>query len=78
MTLVACIALTIASLVADKKRYAKINMLSENIDMILHSDTMVALEDIHEGDLAVLESEIKKMTVKIREGAYLLQKEKSI
>ncbi len=76
VTLVACIALTIASLVADKKRYAKINMLSENIDMILHSDTMVALEDIHEGDLAVLESEIKKMTVKIREGAYLLQKEK--
>lgn len=76
VVLASCIAFMMASLHADKKRYMKINRLSETIDMILHSDTFVALEDVKEGDFAVLESEIKKMTVKIREGAYLLQKEK--
>ncbi len=76
VVLVTCFAFVTISLHMDKKRYLKITKLAETIDMILHSDTFVALEDVKEGDFAVLESEIKKMTVKIREGAYLLQKEK--
>ena len=76
VAVIASLAFMIASLWADKKRYMKITRLSDTIDMILHSDTFIALEDVQEGDFAVLESEIQKMTVKIREGAYLLQKEK--
>lgn len=71
-----CLSFTVVALVAAKKRHEEVKDLTEKIDMILHSDSFVALESTDEGDLAALESEIRKMTVKIREGAYLLQKEK--
>ncbi|MEG0430709.1 MAG: HAMP domain-containing sensor histidine kinase [Anaerovoracaceae bacterium] len=59
-----------------KYRYGKIAEISEMIDMILHSEEFVLFEDTNEGEFAVLESEIKKMTVRLREHAFLLQKEK--
>lgn len=70
------IALTFIVMSVDKKKFEKISKLTETVDMILHSDQFVVLEDSEEGEFAILESEIRKMTVRIREGAYLLQKEK--
>ena len=59
-----------------KERYEKIAEISEMVDMILHSDKLVLFEDTEEGEFAVLESEIKKMTMRLRENAFLLQQEK--
>ena len=68
--------LTVVIMSIDKKRFEKISKLTETVDMILHSNEFIVLEDNEEGEFAILESEIRKMTVRIREGAYLLQKEK--
>lgn len=77
MVILASVLLIFVSLYADKLRYAKVAKLAETVDMILYSDEIVLFsESEDEGDFAVLESEIKKMTVKLRESAYLLQKEK--
>ncbi|MBQ3049565.1 MAG: HAMP domain-containing histidine kinase [Oscillospiraceae bacterium] len=48
-------------------RYRKISALSADIDKILHSNARISLEKYSEGELAVLQSEISKMTVRLRE-----------
>lgn len=48
-------------------RYRKIQDLSADIDSILHGETQISFEAYAEGELAVLESEIYKMTVRLRE-----------
>lgn len=63
-------------LIEQKNRYSQIEKIIEDIDNILHNDEFVSLDYMVEGELAVLCSEIKKMTVKLRESAYLLQREK--
>lgn len=59
-----------------RSRQNKIAILTEKVDDILHDKDQVLFENLQEGELAVLESEIKKMTFKLREGAELLEKEK--
>ena len=49
------------------KRYAKIQALAMDIDAILHGDLPISLEKYEEGELAVLESEVQKMTIRLRE-----------
>ncbi|MEA4922356.1 MAG: HAMP domain-containing sensor histidine kinase [Eubacteriaceae bacterium] len=61
---------------ATKKRYDYISRLSETIDGILHNEEVAILNDNREGELAILESEVHKMTIKLREQAFALQKEK--
>ncbi|MEG0919643.1 MAG: HAMP domain-containing sensor histidine kinase [Anaerovoracaceae bacterium] len=73
---ITAVIFSFASIMMTKYRYDKIASLTEVIDMILHSDEEVLLGDTAEGELAVLESEIKKMTMSLRESAFLLQKEK--
>ncbi len=48
-------------------RYKKISSLALNIDKILHGDESVPLDKYSEGELAILQSEINKMTVRLRE-----------
>lgn len=48
-------------------RYRKISQLTSNIDRILHENENICLEDYNEGELALLQSEIHKMTVRLRE-----------
>ena len=58
------------------KRYGRISELSESIDNILH-DTDAALKaDNSEGELAILVSEIQKMTVMLKGQTDLLQADK--
>ena len=70
------------SLISDKglhwffqhRRYNEIAELSRSLDQILHGqDTL--LDDSAEGELAILRSEIRKMNVRLRESADLLQKD---
>lgn len=58
------------------KRYKKIALLSSDIDRILHGDNHISLDAYSEGELAILQSEIYKMTVRLREQSDNLKKDK--
>jgi len=63
--------------VSTYRRYRKIYELSADIDRILHGDDMaVSLNKYHEGELGVLQSEIHKMTGRLREQKKQLQDDK--
>ena len=57
------------------RRYREIAALSRSIDRVLHGQEQL-LDDSAEGELAILRSEIRKMTVRLRESADLLRQDK--
>lgn len=59
-----------------KYRYDKIARLSEQIDLVLHNADHSLIAESQEGELSVLESEIVKMTRRIREQNKALRREK--
>lgn len=59
-----------------QRRYKKIAELSNDIDRILHGESRVSLEKYSEGELGILQSEIYKMTVRLREQSNNLKKDK--
>ncbi len=59
-----------------KKRYQRIEMLSTQIDALLHGDEQIQFQSYTEGELSILQSEIYKMTVRLKEQQQLLQKDK--
>lgn len=59
-----------------KARYKRIAQLSEQIDMVLHNDEHLYINEEDEGELSILQSEIVKMTLRIREQNDALRKEK--
>lgn len=61
---------------SDRKRYLKISELSDEINKILHSRHNIDINEYAEGELSILSSEIYKMTVRMREQAELLEKDK--
>lgn len=63
-------------LITTYKRYKKLSALASDIDRILHSDSLISLDTYAEGELAILQSEIYKMTVKLREQSDSLKKDK--
>ena len=58
------------------KRYARLRQISEDIDRILHGQESIISGQDDEGELAVLTSEIQKMTVMLREQTDRLASEK--
>lgn len=48
-------------------RYRRISQLTSDIDRILHGEENISLEKYAEGELALLQSEVYKMTVRLRE-----------
>lgn len=76
-TLILCIILTAIHLIGTYRRYRKIYDLSADIDKILHgSDAAVSLDRYAEGELGVLQSEVHKMTNRLREQQRQLQDDK--
>lgn len=71
-----CLIIELVSLYFTKKRYDDISELTYKIDKILHNNDYTNFEINKEGELAVLNSEIYKMTVRLREQAERLIKEK--
>lgn len=57
-------------------RYKKIAQLSEIIDKVLHHDDQLLIHEMEEGELSILQHEISKMLVRIRDQNEALQKEK--
>lgn len=59
-----------------KKRYRKISELSDAIDKILHGEDILKIEKLQEGELSVLETQLEKMFIRLKEHRDLLKKEK--
>lgn len=57
-------------------RYNRIAQLSEQIDMVLHNTERLYISETDEGELSILQSEIVKMTLRIREQNEALKFEK--
>lgn len=66
-TLVICLVLNTVHFVNTYIRYKRIEELSADVDRILHGDIPVSFEKYEEGELAILESEVQKMMVRLRE-----------
>lgn len=59
-----------------KNRYRRIAQISEQIDLVLHNAARIYISEFEEGELSVLQSEITKMTLRIREQNEALKREK--
>ncbi len=59
-----------------KARYKTIAKISEEIDLVLHNEDHLYIDESDEGELSILQSEITKMTLRIREQNNALRKEK--
>lgn len=63
-------------LVSVKKRYDAIAKLSASIDLVLHGDDNVFITESREGELSLLESEISKVLLRLRENSERLKNDK--
>jgi len=59
-----------------KRRYQSIAALCRSIDRVLHAQDSVLISDNTEGELSILNSEIQKMTLRLKEQTDLLQQDK--
>lgn len=69
--------ITVISLILTYQRYIKISSLSQDIDRLLHGEESIRFGDYGEGELAVLENEISKMTLRLLAQSEQLQKDKN-
>lgn len=60
----------------DKKMHEQISKLCDNIDEVLMGNDTLNFGDFSEGDISILETEINKMTLKIREQNTALNNDK--
>ena len=75
-TIILCSLFCMAFFIFTGKRYRDIAFLSEQIDIVLHGKDGFDLNMFNEGELSILQSEIHKMTVRLKEQADMLKKEK--
>ncbi len=75
-TLALCLLLSCLYFFTALRRYQRIAELAADIDRLLHGEEQLELETYAEGELAVLQSEIHKMTIRLREQQHNLQKDK--
>lgn len=76
LILILTVAFGILFFLFTKARYRKIAELSEQIDLVLHYGERMNIEQEEEGELSILQSEITKMTLRIREQNDALKREK--
>ncbi len=77
LILALCLALGIAFAVFTRARYRRIETLSDAIDQVLHNVDTLYISDAEEGELAILQSEIAKMTLRLQEQNNALRREKT-
>ncbi len=76
MALSSAAAFGAAFYVFTKARYQSIAQISDQIDLVLHNADRLYIGESDEGELSILQSEITKMTLRIREQNDALKKEK--
>ncbi len=59
-----------------RKRNRKLQTLAEELDRMLHGDYTIRFADYQEGELAILTNELAKVTIRLREQAETLGKDK--
>jgi len=75
--LLSCLIFCIVFFIFTQKRYQNISALSEQIDLILHGRDGFDISIFNEGELSILRSDIQKMTVRLREQADTLRRDKT-
>lgn len=58
-------------------RYEKISSISQDIDRVLHGEEKIRFNEYTEGELAVLQNELSKMTLRLWEQTEQLRKDKT-
>lgn len=76
LALISAAAFGITFFVFTRVRYQRIAHISEQIDLVLHNVDHLYINETEEGELSILQSEITKMTLRIREQNEALKKEK--
>lgn len=76
LALVSAAAFGMAFFVFTKARYRRIADISDQVDLVLHNADHLYISEAEEGELSILQSEITKMTLRIREQNDALKKEK--
>ena len=76
LAIASAVAFGTAVLVFTKARYKSIARLSDQIDLVLHNANRMEIDELDEGELSILHSEITKMMLRIREQNDALKKEK--
>lgn len=76
LSLVSAAALGVVCYIFTRNRYQSIAKISEQIDMVLHDTDYLFINESEEGELSILQSEVTKMTLRIREQNAALKKEK--
>ncbi len=71
------IFLIVSFLVFTKKRYNRINTLTETIDKILHGNDKINIKSFGEGELSILESDVQKMLIRLRDQKDKLEKDRT-
>ena len=66
-TLVLCLLLITVFFIFTHNRYKRLTALSDTVNRILHGDNSLSFDGYDEGELGVLQSELYKMTVRLRE-----------
>lgn len=76
LCLISAAAFCAAFFLFTRERYKRIARISEEIDQVLHNAERLYIGESEEGELSILQSEITKMTLRIREQNQTLKKEK--
>ena len=75
-TVAVCLLFILSYVTITYRRYKRIARLSERIDKLLHGDQSISFDDYTEGELGILQSELRKMTIRLREQQQRLQDDK--
>ena len=76
LAIISAAAFGTAFYIFTKARYKSIAKISDQIDIVLHNADHLYIGESDEGELSILQSEITKMTLRIREQNNALRKEK--
>lgn len=76
LSIVSAVAFGTVFFMFTKARYKSIAQISEEIDLVLHKNDHLYISESDEGELSILQSEITKMTLRIREQNDALKREK--
>ena len=71
-------AVTTVHFLTEYYRYRKIRQMNMELDRLLTDGTVMSLSQYEEGELAILASQLEKITLRLHESTKVLQKEKKL
>ncbi|MCM1543875.1 MAG: HAMP domain-containing histidine kinase [Ruminococcus sp.] len=75
-TIIVCLVFMLIFFLAAALRYERMQFLTDSIDSILHGNDEISISSVREGEFSILENEIQKMIIRLREQADELKKQK--